>query len=68
MNKEQQDKIQPIPEPNSFYERLLELRATNPETFNVISPVSKLALFHYEAGRRRFFELETIRTESQKAE
>ncbi len=39
---------------NGFYERLVELRTTDPKTFNSISPASKLALFEYEKQKRQF--------------
>lgn len=45
-------------EPNLFYERLLELRATRPKAFESISPVSKLALLQYEKLKR---ETEVLR-------
>lgn len=39
-------------EPNAFYERLLNLRATNRKAFDAISPPSKLALLQYEKLKR----------------
>jgi hypothetical protein len=36
-----------------FYERLAELRETDPRTFASISPASKLALFEYEKQLRQ---------------
>lgn len=68
MNKEKHNEVTPIPEKNAYYERLLDLRRTNPKTFDVISPASKLALYHYESGRRRFFELEAMKREASLAE
>jgi hypothetical protein len=43
---------------NGFYERLAELRKTDPRTFASISPASKLALYHYEAKRRQYAQTE----------
>jgi hypothetical protein len=40
-------------EPNAFYERLLEMRATNRKAFDGLSPVSKLALLTYEQHKRQ---------------
>jgi len=37
---------------NPFYERLGELRRTDPKTFASISPASKLSLFEYERQKR----------------
>ena len=38
---------------NPFMERLIEMRHTRPKSFAGLSPVSKLALGHYEAAKRR---------------
>jgi hypothetical protein len=43
---------------NGFYERLAEMRKTDPRTFASISPASKLALYHYEAKRRQYAQTE----------
>ncbi len=39
---------------NGFYERLAEMRKSNPRAFATISPVSKLALCEYEKRKREF--------------
>ncbi len=54
-------------EPNAFYERVLELRRTNPAAFNALSPTTKLALGAYSAARREAQRLEAIRREPQAA-
>jgi hypothetical protein len=48
---------------NHFYEKLLDLRRTNPKAFGEISPASKLSLFAYEAAKREAQRLEAIRNE-----
>lgn len=40
-------------ERNEFMERLIEMRRTRPQSFAGMSPAAKLALGHYEAGKRR---------------
>ncbi len=50
-------------EPNAFYERVLELRRTNPAAFDSLAPVTKLALGAYEAQKREAQRLEDIRNE-----
>jgi hypothetical protein len=50
-------------EPNAFYERVLELRRTNPAAFASLAPVTKLALGAYEAQKREAQRLEDIRNE-----
>jgi hypothetical protein len=40
-------------ERNEFMERLIEMREPQPKSFAGLSPVSKLALGHYEAAKRR---------------
>ncbi len=54
-------------EPNAFYERVLELRRTNPAAFASLAPVTKLALGQYEAQKREAQRLEDIRDEPQAA-
>jgi hypothetical protein len=46
-------------ESNVFMERLIEMRETRPQSFNVLSPAVKLALGHYEAAKRRALALQT---------
>ncbi len=52
---------------NAFYERVLELRRTNPAAFASLAPVTKLALGAYEAQKREAQRLEAIRREPQAA-
>lgn len=63
MNKSepQQIKIQPIKEPNAFYERLLSIRKTDSKAFDLLSPAMKLALGYYEAGRREQERVELMK-------
>ena len=54
MRKTQPKRIVPpagLFETNAFYERVLELRRTNPAAFASLAPVTKRALGHYEADR-----------------
>ncbi len=46
---------------NAFYERVLELRRTDPKAFDSLAPVTKLALGQYEAQKRE--RLQAIRDE-----
>ncbi len=39
-------------EVNHFYEKLLNLRRTDPKAFGEMSPASKLSLYAYEAAKR----------------
>ncbi len=54
-------------EPNAFYEKVLELRRTNPAAFDSLAPVTKLALGQYEAQKREAARLEAIRDEPEAA-
>ena len=38
-------------ERNAFYERVLELRRTNPKAFDALAPVTKIALGREARGR-----------------
>lgn len=38
---------------NSFYERVLTMRLTRPHEYEMLAPVTKLALAYYEASKRR---------------
>ncbi len=49
---------------NTFYERLLDLRRTDPKAFGEISPASKLSLFAYETAKREHERLHVIRDEA----
>ncbi len=46
---------------NLFYEKLLDLRRTDPKAFGEMSPASKLSLFAYEAAKREHERLQAIR-------
>jgi hypothetical protein len=52
---------------NHFYERLLDLRRTNPKAFGEMSPASKLSLFAYETAKREHERLQAIRREPDAA-
>ncbi len=52
---------------NTFYERLLDLRRTDPKAFGELSPASKLSLFAYEAAKREAERLQAIRDEPSAA-
>ena len=53
----------PAFEPNAFYERVLELRRTNPAAFDSLAPVTKMALGQYEVAKREAARLKAIRDE-----
>jgi hypothetical protein len=44
-------------EQNAFYEKVLDLRRTNPKAFDALAPVTKLALGAYEAQKREHTRL-----------
>jgi hypothetical protein len=48
---------------NHFYEKLLDLRRTDPKAFDEMSPASKLSLFAYETAKREAARLQAIRNE-----
>jgi hypothetical protein len=50
-------------EPNAFYEKVLDLRRTNPKAFDSLAPVTKQALYAYETAKREHTRLEAIRDE-----
>jgi hypothetical protein len=50
-------------EPNAFYEKVLDLRQTNPAAFASLAPVTKLALGAYEAQQREAARPQAIRDE-----
>ena len=54
-------------EPNAFYEKILELRRTNPAAFDSLTPVTKLALGAYETAKREAERLLAIRAETEAA-
>ena len=54
-------------EPNAFYERVLELRRTNPKAFDSFAPATKQALYAYETAKREHKRLEDIRREPEAA-
>ena len=49
--------------PNAFYEKVLDLRRTNPAAFDSLAPVTKLALAAYEAQQREAARLQALREE-----
>jgi hypothetical protein len=57
----------PAFEPNLFYERVLELRHTDPRAFDSLAPVTKLALYAYETAKREHARLEAIQREPEAA-
>ncbi len=54
-------------EPNAFYERVLELRRTNPKAFEGLAPATKESLHAYETAKREHKRLQAIRDEPQAA-
>jgi hypothetical protein len=54
-------------EVNHFYEKLLDLRRTDPKAFGEISPASKLSLFAYETAKREAARLQAIKDEPRAA-
>ncbi len=52
---------------NGFYERLAEMRKSDPRGFASISPASKLALYAYETAKREAQRLEAITDEPEAA-
>jgi hypothetical protein len=50
-------------ETSAFYEKVLDLRRTNPAAFDSLAPVTKLALDAYEAQKREHQRLAAIRDE-----
>jgi hypothetical protein len=54
-------------EQNAFYEKVLDLRRTNPAAFDSLAPVTKLALGAYSAAKREAERLQTIKDEPQAA-
>jgi hypothetical protein len=53
----------PAFEPNAYYERVLDLRRTDPKAFDSLAPVTKLALGQYEVQKREAIRLQAIRDE-----
>ncbi len=41
---------------NSYQERLIRLRAENPQAFAILSPSEKIALTYYEEAKRKAVE------------
>ncbi len=50
-------------ETNAFYEKVLDLRRTNPKAFEGLAPATKASLHAYEAAKREHTRLEAIRNE-----
>ncbi len=66
MRKAQPKPIVPMSagfEPNAFYEKVLDLRRTNPAAFDSLAPMTKVSLGHYEAAQREDERLRSIRDE-----
>ncbi len=42
---------------NPYYEKLIRLRAEQPQVFESLSPADKLSLGYYEAAKRKAIEL-----------
>ncbi len=57
----------PAFEPNAYYERVLDLRRTDPKAFDSLAPVTKHALYAYESAKREAARLEAIRDEPEAA-
>ncbi len=38
--------------PNAYYERLIKLRAEQPDVFAILSPAEKVTLGYYEGNKR----------------
>ncbi len=51
-------------ETNAFYERVLELRRTDPRAFDSLAPVTKIVVGQYEAQKREAERLRAIRDEA----
>jgi len=54
-------------ETNAFYERVIELRRTNPAAFDSLAPATKLSLGAYESAKREAARLQAIKDEPQAA-
>lgn len=57
----------PVFEPNAFYEKILDLRRTNPRAFDSLAPVTKQSLYAYETAKRGHARLQAIRDEPDAA-
>jgi len=55
----------PAFEPNAYYERVLDLRRTDPKAFDSLAPVTRLALYAYETAKREHTRLAAIRQEKK---
>jgi hypothetical protein len=65
MNAQPKPKLPPAAgfETNAFYEKILDLRRTNPKAFDSLAPMTKVSLGHYEAAQREDERLRSIRDE-----
>ncbi len=54
-------------EKNAFYEKVLDLRRTNPAAFDSLAPATKLSLGAYESAKREAARLQAIKDEPQAA-
>lgn len=61
----QEQAVQQIFEPNAFYEKILDLRRTNPRDFDSLSPAVKISLGAYEAQKREAERLQAIHDEPE---
>ncbi len=50
---------------NHFYERVIELRRTNPRDFDSLSPAVKISLGQYESQKREAERLQAIQDEPE---
>ncbi len=57
----------PAFEPNAFYERVLNLRATDRRAFDSLAPVTKQALYAYETAKREHARLQSLHDEPEAA-
>ena len=53
--------------PNLYLEKLLQLRATRPKDWAVLSPSAKLSALAYESQRRKAMEREAMPDEGAEA-
>jgi hypothetical protein len=50
-------------EQNAFYEKVLDLRRTNPKAFEGLAPATKASLHAYETAKREAARLQAIKDE-----
>jgi hypothetical protein len=54
-------------EQNAFYEKVLDLRRTDPKAFEGLAPATKASLHAYEAAKREAARLQAIKDEPRAA-